>query len=310
MSMDLIAFTQGYPLIAALVIVGAGLLIISIIFNMRVADSVRNDARHREKLLEYYRNTFSQLGVILIGIGVSLFMFFFQQNYQEYRRRESELQSALTRMSVRVARAAPLVGELKQFDAILDRGGPYLAPEDGGRNEAVTAKGPELWQQVRDISLVERDIDIHGFEVLYLTQDVENSFIASELDPSLWLNMVTDESDLRYAIAQLEADYADLRRVAGADVSTGPPPPDREAAVKAEVLDVLYDTDLLRQKARRILGRGSWLLAKKSGFIAAKPSQDLEAATASQTEWLDNARNQLGSTKFGNTSCYDLVAPR
>ena len=308
--MDLIAFTQGYPLIAALVIVGAGLLIISIIFNMRVADSVRNDARHREKLLEYYRNTFSQLGVILIGIGVSLFMFFFQQNYQEYRREKRNCSLLSPGCRSVSPRAAPLVGELKQFDAILDRGAPYLPPEDGGKNGAVTAQGPELSQQVHEISLVERDIDVHGFEVLYLTQDVENSFIASALDPSLWLSMVTDESDLRYAIAQLEADYGDLRRAIGTDVPTSSLPQDREAAVKAEVLDVLYDADLLRQKARRILARGCWLLSKKSNFVAAKPIQDLEASTASQAEWLARARNQLSSASFGNTTCYDLIAQR
>jgi hypothetical protein len=308
--MDLIAFTQGYPLIAALVIVGTGLLIISIIFNMRVADSVRNDARHREKLLEYYRNTFSQLGVILIGIGVSLFMFFFQQNYQEYRRRESELQAAITRMSVRVARAAPVVGELNQFDAILDRGGPYIHPEDGGKNGAVTALGPDLSSQLREIALVERDIDVRGFEILYLTQDIESSFVASELDPALWLNMVTDESDLKYAIAQLEADYADLKQAIGTALPAASVPSDREAAAKAEVLDVLYDADLLRQRARRILARACWLLSKKSTLVAAKPVPAIEENAGTQEEWLEKSRSQLSAVKFGNTSCYDLVAGR
>ncbi|TIT80444.1 MAG: hypothetical protein E5W45_04810, partial [Mesorhizobium sp.] len=78
---------HGYLLIGGLILVGAGLLILSLIVNLRVAHSVREDVRHREKLLEYYRNIFSQLGVILIGIGVSLFIFFFQQNYQDQRKR-------------------------------------------------------------------------------------------------------------------------------------------------------------------------------------------------------------------------------
>ncbi|WP_245499110.1 hypothetical protein [Mesorhizobium sp. M1A.F.Ca.ET.072.01.1.1] len=73
---------HGYLLIGGLILVGAGLLIISLIVNLRVAHSVREELRHREKLLEYYRNIFSQLGVILIGIGVSLFIFFFQQIYK------------------------------------------------------------------------------------------------------------------------------------------------------------------------------------------------------------------------------------
>jgi hypothetical protein len=99
---------HSYLLIGGLILIGAGLVIISLIFNLRVAHSVRQDARHREKLLEYYRNTFSQLGVILIGIGVSLFIFFFQQNYQDSRKRESELQQVLAKMAVHIARGAPV----------------------------------------------------------------------------------------------------------------------------------------------------------------------------------------------------------
>ena len=100
---------HGYLLIGGLVLVGTGLLIISLIFNIRVAHSVRQEERHQEKLLEYYRNTFSQLGVILIGIGVSLFIFFFQQNYQDYRRREAELQQVLAKMALRIARGSAVV---------------------------------------------------------------------------------------------------------------------------------------------------------------------------------------------------------
>jgi hypothetical protein len=68
--------SHGYLLVAGLVPIGIGLLIISLIVNARVVHSVRKDERHQEKLFEYYRNTLSQLGVILIGIGVSLFIFF------------------------------------------------------------------------------------------------------------------------------------------------------------------------------------------------------------------------------------------
>ena len=82
--------------------------------------------RHREKLLEYYRNIFSQLGVILIGIGVSLFIFFFQQNYQDQRKRETELQLVLAKLAARIARGAPVVESLGEFDALLDDGGAYI----------------------------------------------------------------------------------------------------------------------------------------------------------------------------------------
>src|SRR5262249_60752989 len=80
---------HGYLLVAGLVLIGLGLMIISLIVNVRVVHSVRTDERHREKLFEYYRNTFSQLGVILIGIGLSLFIYFFQQSYKDENERNA-----------------------------------------------------------------------------------------------------------------------------------------------------------------------------------------------------------------------------
>ena len=164
---------HSYLLIGGVILVGTGLLIISLIVNAWVAQNVRNDVRHREKLLEYYRNTVSQLGVILVGIGVSLFMFFFQQNYQDHRRREAELQQVLSRMAVRIARGAAAAESLGEFDALLDVGGPYIRPEDGGANGAVTADGPALADQVSQVLLVERDVDPSAFGVLNGSPDLE-----------------------------------------------------------------------------------------------------------------------------------------
>ena len=124
---------HGYLLIGGLILVGAGLLILSLIVNLRVARSVRDDVRHREKLLEYYRNIFSQLGVILIGIGVSLFIFFFQQNYQDQRKRETELQQVLAKLAARIARGTPVIQSLGEFDELLD---------EGGAKSAAPAKSP------------------------------------------------------------------------------------------------------------------------------------------------------------------------
>src|SRR4051794_17609988 len=96
------AFTgHGYLLIGGLILLGAGLLIVSIIVNMQVAGSVLREEKHRERI-EYYRNTFSQLGVVLMGIGISLFIFFFQQNYKDQHEREMELERILAKTAVRV----------------------------------------------------------------------------------------------------------------------------------------------------------------------------------------------------------------
>ncbi|TJX36222.1 MAG: hypothetical protein E5W21_28475, partial [Mesorhizobium sp.] len=183
---------HGYLLIGGLILVGAGLLILSLIVNLRVAHSVREDVRHREKLLEYYRNIFSQLGVILIGIGVSLFIFFFQQNYQDQRKREIELQQVMARLAARIARGAPVVETLGEFDDVLDIGGAYVDPELGGKNGAISAQGTELGKQVGKILLVERDVDVQSFDILNLSRDFETTFIVNELDPTLWFNIVRD----------------------------------------------------------------------------------------------------------------------
>ena len=96
--------SHGYLLVAGLVLIGIGLLIISLIVNARVVHSVRKDERHQEKHFEYYRNTFSQLGVVLIGI--SLFIFFFQQSYKDEHDRDAELRQILAKMAIRIGRGA------------------------------------------------------------------------------------------------------------------------------------------------------------------------------------------------------------
>src|SRR5438105_5111985 len=201
--MDFTAFTgHGYLLIGGLILIGPGLLIVSIIVNSRVAHSVLRDEPHRERIFEYYRNTFSQLGVVLIGIGISLFIFFFQQNYKDQREREAELQQVVAKLAMRIGRALPVMESVNEFDAILDDGGPYVRPELGGANHAVTAGGAELVKVVNSILLAERDIDLEQFEILTFSRDFESTLVVSELDPRLWFNIARDESYAKYATTQ------------------------------------------------------------------------------------------------------------
>ena len=299
---------HGYLLIGGLILVGTGLLIISLIVNLRVAHSVRDDMRHREKLLEYYRNIFSQLGVILIGIGVSLFIFFFQQNYQDQRRRETELQQVLAKLAARIARGAPLMQSLEEFDELLDEGGPYLSPDLGGKNTAVSLQGTELGKQAARILLVERDVDLGDFEVLNLSRDFESSFVVNELDPRLWFDIVRDESEIKYATTQLALDYKDLRDSIGGDpVELAVANPDRQRKIKQEVLDIFYDADLLRQRARRHLGRACWLFSKGKGFVSMAPDDAIEADGRSHQEWLDRSKPVLAQSKSGGGDCFKLL---
>ncbi|MDX8517391.1 hypothetical protein [Mesorhizobium dulcispinae] len=299
---------HGYLLIGGLVLVGTGLLLLSLIVNLRVAHSVRDDIRHREKLLEYYRNIFSQLGVILIGIGVSLFIFFFQQNYQDQRKRETELQQVLARLAARVARGAPVIETLGEFDEVLDQGGAYVGPEHGGNNAAISAKGTELAKQVEKILLVERDVDVRDFDLLNLSRDLEATFVVNELDPTLWFNIVRDENEIKYATTQLGLDYKDLHDAIGDEpVEAAVAKPDKEQKIKHEVLDIFYDADLLRQRSRRFLGRACWLFSKGKSFVALLPADAIEADAKSQQEWIDRSKLLLTQTKSGSGDCFKLL---
>lgn len=307
--MDLSFFSgHGYLLIGGLLLIGVGLLIVSLVVNSRVAHSVEKDERHREKLFEYYRNTFSQLGVILIGIGVSLFIFFFQQNYQDQRRRDTELQQMLSKISVRLGRAAALTRSLNEFDDILDDGGPYKNPQDGGTNRAVTATGQAFAEQIAAVHDVERDIDIEDFSVMGFSRDLESSTLINELDPRLWYGAVEDESDVAYAVNQLAKDYQDLDAVLdGKPAAEAVADPARAADVKREVLDILYDMALLRDGSRRIVGRFCWLLSNGTGFLQLQPIDQLEQHYPSHQEWIDRAAPILGKFEAGGQNCYEML---
>ncbi|MER8366493.1 hypothetical protein [Mesorhizobium sp. M1348] len=298
----------GYLLIGGLILVGAGLLVLSLIVNLRVAHSVRDDVRHREKLLEYYRNIFSQLGVILIGIGVSLFIFFFQQNYQDQRKRETELQQVLAKLAARIARGSAVVEALGEFDALLDDGGAYVSPELGGNNAAVSAHGTALAKQVSQILLVERDVDVQGFDILNLSRDFEASFVVNELNPTLWFNIVRDESDIKYATTQIALDYKDLQdAIGGEPIEVAIANPEKERKIKQEVLDVFYDADLLRQRSRRFLGRACWLFSKGRGFVKLAPANEIEADARSHQEWIDRSKPFLTQAASGSGDCFKLL---
>ncbi|MDX8512646.1 hypothetical protein [Mesorhizobium captivum] len=305
--MDLSA-GHGYLLIGGLILVGAGLLILSLIVNLHVAHSVRDEVRHREKLLEYYRNIFSQLGVILIGIGVSLFIFFFQQNYQDQRRRETELQQVLAKLAGRIARGAPVIASLDEFDDVLDEGGAYVSPDLGGKNAAVSAQGSELGKQVAKILLVERDIDLRDFDILNLSRDFETTFVVNELDPKLWFNIVRDESEIKYATTQIALDYKDLQDAIGGEaVEAAVANPEKERKIKQEVLDIFYDADLLRLRSRQFLGRACWLFGQGRGFVKLAPVDAIEADARSHQEWIERAKPVLAQSKSGSSDCFTLL---
>ncbi len=299
---------HGYLLIAGLTLIGAGLVIISVFVNREVVHSALREERHREKLFEYYRNTFSQLGVILISIGISLFIFFFQQNYKDEHDRDLELQQVLAKMAMRMGRGAPLMEALNEYDAILDKGGTYIRPEDHGANGAVRAKGSDLARQVHELLLADRDIDFDEFQTLNFSRDFESSLAVSAMDADLRFNIARDESYLTYALTQIALDYKDLRdAIDGGTVEAALADPERARDIKREALDILYDADLMRDRSRRLLGRACWLVDNGLKFVVLKPISGVEADYKSHEEWLKHAKESYGRYSAGKGSCFDIL---
>jgi hypothetical protein len=301
-------FGGGHIMIVMLGLLGALLLIVSVFINNQVAHHTQRDERHKEKQLEYYRNTFSQLGVILLGIAVSLFIFFFQQSYLERQRQESQMQELLAKLGVRLSRAAPLLEFVAEIDPVLDEGGDYIDPKDGGSNRAVTAIGTDLARQVEAIELLQREIDLEDFSAMKFSGDFQSSPLVNQIDPSLWFAMVKDEADLEYAAEQLRQDYGDLR------AALGDRKPDEGVSdqgigsnVKREVLDVLWDYAWLRDRSRRLVGRACWFLSQGPELLSLKPIPAVETRYDSHREWLVQARKAYEQVSAGGENCYAML---
>jgi hypothetical protein len=305
MGFDLM-FGGGHVLIAMLGLLGALLLIVSVFINNQVAHHTQRDERHKEKQLEYYRNTSSQLGVILLGIGISLFTFFFQQSYLERQRQQSQTQELLGKLAVRLSRAAPLLEFVAQIDLVLDDGGAYLDPEDGGANRAVTASGAALAKQIEAIELLEREIDLDGFAAMQFSADFQSSPLVNRIDPNLWFGMVKDEADLQYAVEQLRQDYGDLQAAVAAR-KPNESVTDLASGVKREVLDVLWDYAWLRDRSRRLVGRACWFLSHGLNFLSLKPIHAVEARYDSHSEWLQRAQKAYEQVSAGGEDCYAML---
>jgi len=301
-------FGSNQILIAMLGLLGALLLIVSVFINNQVAHHTQRDQRHKEKQLEYYRNTFSQLGVILLGIAVSLFIFFFQQSYLERQRQDAQMQELLAKLGVRLSRAAPLLEFVAEIDPVLDDGGAYIDPEDGGANRAVTAAGQDLARQIEAIGLLEREIDLDDFAAMQFSSDFQSSPLVNQIDPNLWFAMVKDEADLEYATEQLRQDYGDLRAALGArkpdEIISDPGVAN---SIKREALDVLWDYAWLRDRSRRLVGRACRFLSQGPNFLSLKPIPAVEAKYDSHRDWLREAQKVYAPVSVGGENCYAML---
>jgi hypothetical protein len=302
---------HAYLLIGGLVLIGTGLMLVSLVVNRHVAKSALEDERHREKIYEYYRNTLAQLGIILIGIGVSLFTFFFQQNYRDARDRETEIQRVLSRIAVRVGRAAPVMESLAEFDPILDDTVPYSSGSSGTNLPPIAASGSELVRKVKEVQAAMRDVDLQQFDVASQSSDNEQTFLISELDPTLRFENAREDRYTKNTLAQLALDYEDLRNAIGTDpIDRVVSNPDREQVIKSQLQDLFYDMNLLRDRARRAVGRACWFLTTGPQFIQLTPLDDMEADYSTHYEWLEHAHRAYTQLGAGRENCFTLLHAR
>ena len=299
---------QGYLLIVGLVVVGLASIVLALLLDHRMTSATKAGVPPGEKHLEFHRGVAAQLGMLLIGIGVSLFVFYFQQDYQNQRRRDVEIEQVLAKLASRVGRASADLEFLPEYDDLLDRGGPYVSPEHGGSNLAVTASGADLAKQVEDIRLIERDVSLEIFGDLSFSSDLQGSPLMTEIDPNVWFTMHRDENELRYAVTQLAADYKDLVRVLGdTEPSRAVSDPTLAAKVKQEVMDILYDLDLLRDRSRRAFASACWLISHDRDFVSLHPIEKIRRSYDSHVEWIEQARHLIYPFSVGGENCFVML---
>ncbi len=299
---------HGYLFIAGLMLVGLVLITLSLVINSHVAHNVLADLRHREKLLEHYRNIFSQVGIIFIGIGASLSVYYLQQSYQERSRRNAELETIVSHMALQLARGAAETYSLGEFDKLLDHNRPWEDPDAGSSRTAEMLAGAELVDKITRIKGLQDDVEAQNLALLNISKIFENSFVVNELEPALWFNIVRDESNIVYAVAQLAADYRSLdQALGGASGEAAVADPSKAKMIKAHVLDVLNDIELLRQSTRRLLARTCLMLADGSGITQMKPVHAIEADQPIHKAWLEKVQPLLKQHAIGSQNCFEIL---
>ncbi len=291
---------DGYLLLIGLIVAGAVLLVLSFGVNRAMARSVHAGDRHNEKIREYWRDRLAQLGTILFGIGISLFTFFFQADYAERQRHEAEVRQLVAKLAVRVGRAAAVANFISEFDPLI----AYADAEGAYRIES----GDGLREQVEAVLALRRDVDLATLDALSISEDIASSPLVAELDPTLWFAIAEDENEVLYGRNQLQSDFADLDRLlAGRPVAEAAADPASAPAIAAEIDDILRDMDVIRDRGRRLIGRGCRFVASGPEFLQLKAIPSLEADYITHTEWIDLARDALGGLKVGTRDCFGIL---
>ena len=157
--------------------------------------------------------------------------------------------------------------------------------------------------------MIERDVAHDDFGDLDFSADLQGSPLMTELDPAVWFTMHRDENELQYAVWQLAADYKDLDAAIGdADPAQAVSDVATAGKVKREVLDVLYDLDLLRDRSRRVFARACWFVSQGRDFVSLHPLEAIRQRYKSHQEWIEQARLLISPYSVGGENCFAMLS--
>jgi hypothetical protein len=165
-----------------------------------------------------------------------------------------------------------------------------------------------LADEVRRIKDVADEADTQNLALLDISKLFEGSSVVNDLEPALWFNIVRDESNIDYAVTQLTADYRDLDRALGeSDTAAAVIDPTKAMVVKEQVLDILYDIELLRQSGRRLLARTCLMLAEGPDFRQMKTVHAIETDQMTHKDWLESVKPILEEHGVGSQNCFEVL---
>ena len=128
-------------------------------------------------------------------------------------------------------------------------------------------------------------------------------------DPEVWFTMHRDEHELDYAVDQLAADYKDLAAVIGnMDLTQAVSDAAVAGKAKQEVLDILYDLNLIRDRSRRAFARACWFVSQGREFVSLHPIEAIRARYKSHQEWIEQARILISPYSVGGGNCFDMLS--
>jgi len=103
-------------------------------------------------------------------------------------------------------------------------------------------------------------------------------------------------------------DYKDLQdAIGGEPIEIAVANPEKERKIKQEVLDILYDADLLRQRSRRFSAERAGSSAMARSFVSLEPAAEVEADAKSHQEWIDRSKRLLTQSSSGSGDCFKLL---